>query len=433
MRPETWGSNGITFTFPSLSSSRDCLGRGGPPQRIIKIGIRNICNWNLSRFWSEWKAFNSSNSLWYSREILMTFRFENADISSGKPVGFFSLQNTEAKQWTSSSCSWKGGATAPHCRTLKAAGSTPPWRMCVIVGIIVNTCLIPKTPTFVPRTPSVFRFFRTHWSSEPFLTSNLMELSFTPRQCSTSNSWSFGQQLPIIPNVSSRRRIFVKFNTSKLLKSQPVSKPYNLSGIKLGPQFVDKSRCVNCLQLCKNLSNPSSTSSRWGNSDEGSLLKSLSWFHSWYCTWFIRTPKNPESSNHCHKILLSFTFLRTSSKSFSTTGATKQPISVRTHRCSFLEMTQIHFCSREPGWPQGIMVDCLKKKERKFYPLMNKFSEKKKTRKYSGAFYHSNTLRWRQFWVPIPWASYQIGKIAGCADAGNAGNIFPATDFKGNR
>ena len=31
-----------------------------------------------------------------------------------------------------------------------------------------------------------------------------------------------------------------------------------------------------------------------------------------------------------------------------------------------------------------------------------------------------------------PWASYQIHKIAGCACTGNAGNVFPATDFKGN-
>ena len=31
------------------------------------------------------------------------------------------------------------------------------------------------------------------------------------------------------------------------------------------------------------------------------------------------------------------------------------------------------------------------------------------------------------------WASYQIRKIAGCVCAGNAGNVFPATDFKGNR
>ena len=30
----------------------------------------------------------------------------------------------------------------------------------------------------------------------------------------------------------------------------------------------------------------------------------------------------------------------------------------------------------------------------------------------------------------IPWASYQIRKIAGCACAGNAGNVFPANDLK---
>ena len=29
-----------------------------------------------------------------------------------------------------------------------------------------------------------------------------------------------------------------------------------------------------------------------------------------------------------------------------------------------------------------------------------------------------------------PWASYQIRKIAGCACAGNAGNVLPAADFK---
>ena len=31
------------------------------------------------------------------------------------------------------------------------------------------------------------------------------------------------------------------------------------------------------------------------------------------------------------------------------------------------------------------------------------------------------------------WVCYQIHKIAGCKWAGNAGNVFPATDFKGNR
>ena len=31
------------------------------------------------------------------------------------------------------------------------------------------------------------------------------------------------------------------------------------------------------------------------------------------------------------------------------------------------------------------------------------------------------------------WASYQICKIAGCACTGDAGNVFPATDFKGSK
>ena len=30
----------------------------------------------------------------------------------------------------------------------------------------------------------------------------------------------------------------------------------------------------------------------------------------------------------------------------------------------------------------------------------------------------------------LPWSSCQIGKIVGCACAGNAGNVFPSTDFK---
>ena len=33
----------------------------------------------------------------------------------------------------------------------------------------------------------------------------------------------------------------------------------------------------------------------------------------------------------------------------------------------------------------------------------------------------------------VEWASYQMRKIVGCACTGNAGNVFPATDFKGNR
>ena len=35
--------------------------------------------------------------------------------------------------------------------------------------------------------------------------------------------------------------------------------------------------------------------------------------------------------------------------------------------------------------------------------------------------------------VVSTWASYQIRKIASCACAGNAGNVFPAADFQGNR
>ena len=35
--------------------------------------------------------------------------------------------------------------------------------------------------------------------------------------------------------------------------------------------------------------------------------------------------------------------------------------------------------------------------------------------------------------VGLSWASCQMRKIAGCACAGNAGNVFPATDFKGDR
>ena len=35
--------------------------------------------------------------------------------------------------------------------------------------------------------------------------------------------------------------------------------------------------------------------------------------------------------------------------------------------------------------------------------------------------------------ITSQWAFYQIHKTAGCACAGNAGNVFPATEFKGNR
>ena len=37
-----------------------------------------------------------------------------------------------------------------------------------------------------------------------------------------------------------------------------------------------------------------------------------------------------------------------------------------------------------------------------------------------------------QGWI-TQWASYQIRKIAGCACAGNAGNVNPATEFQGNQ
>ena len=42
------------------------------------------------------------------------------------------------------------------------------------------------------------------------------------------------------------------------------------------------------------------------------------------------------------------------------------------------------------------------------------------------------TDRFRRGYKYMQWTSYQIRKIAGCACAGNAGNVFPATDFKGN-
>ena len=35
--------------------------------------------------------------------------------------------------------------------------------------------------------------------------------------------------------------------------------------------------------------------------------------------------------------------------------------------------------------------------------------------------------------VDVIWAPDQIRQISGCTCAGNAGNVFPATDFKGNR
>ena len=40
-------------------------------------------------------------------------------------------------------------------------------------------------------------------------------------------------------------------------------------------------------------------------------------------------------------------------------------------------------------------------------------------------------LQW-QIYPKAPWASYQIRKSVGCARARNVGNVFPATDLKGN-
>ena len=39
----------------------------------------------------------------------------------------------------------------------------------------------------------------------------------------------------------------------------------------------------------------------------------------------------------------------------------------------------------------------------------------------------------RQLVVPSTRASYQIRKVTGCTSAGNGGDVFPATDFEGNR
>ena len=38
-----------------------------------------------------------------------------------------------------------------------------------------------------------------------------------------------------------------------------------------------------------------------------------------------------------------------------------------------------------------------------------------------------------QVWSPPLWIYYQLHKIVGCVCTGNAGNVFLATDFKGNR
>ena len=42
------------------------------------------------------------------------------------------------------------------------------------------------------------------------------------------------------------------------------------------------------------------------------------------------------------------------------------------------------------------------------------------------SFIHGETIQDLDI---LSWASYQIRKIVGCTCAGNAGNVFPATDF----
>ena len=39
-------------------------------------------------------------------------------------------------------------------------------------------------------------------------------------------------------------------------------------------------------------------------------------------------------------------------------------------------------------------------------------------------------VKWPSTWSHTSWASYQIRKIAGCACAGNAGNVFPCRRFQ---
>ena len=47
---------------------------------------------------------------------------------------------------------------------------------------------------------------------------------------------------------------------------------------------------------------------------------------------------------------------------------------------------------------------------------------------------HATASGWGQSFADvIEWVSCQIRKTAGCECTGNAGNVFPATDFKGNR
>ena len=49
------------------------------------------------------------------------------------------------------------------------------------------------------------------------------------------------------------------------------------------------------------------------------------------------------------------------------------------------------------------------------------------------AWYRLKRFKLSIFCKAASWASYQIIKTVGCACAGNAGNVFPATNFRGNR
>ena len=49
---------------------------------------------------------------------------------------------------------------------------------------------------------------------------------------------------------------------------------------------------------------------------------------------------------------------------------------------------------------------------------------------YHGAWCHSLLTIYWLIIVNMQWASYQIRKIAGCACAGNAGNVFPRRRFQ---
>ena len=56
----------------------------------------------------------------------------------------------------------------------------------------------------------------------------------------------------------------------------------------------------------------------------------------------------------------------------------------------------------------------------------------------SSETYKHGTHQLQVFCLIVPvqhetWTSYEIRKIVGCTCAGNAGNVFPAADFKGNR